>query len=131
MLARLVPAAVVALGLLALAGCGPGKLNESRNWDIDSGEAKAVDLPAIAKPQTVKVEFTSSDADVTVYVFKEADAKGEDGLVASDPSKALAKASGKTGSFTADVPENTATRVIVRNAPKKTKVDLKITNQQK
>jgi hypothetical protein len=121
---------LVALGLVALAGCGPGKLDVSKTLEVDSGEGRAVDCPAVAKPQTIAVEFTSSDADVNVYLFKEEDAKGEDGIVTSDASKALGKARGKTGNFSAEVPENTATRVIVRGAAKKTKVDIKVTNKK-
>jgi len=132
MLVRLVPAAALAVGVLCLTGCGPGKLDQSRSWEIDNGEAKAIDLPAIAKPQNIKVEFTSSDSDVYVLLVKEADAKGDEGLMdISNGAKALGKKDGKSGDFTAEIPENTPTRVIVRGAQKKTKVDLKITNQNK
>ena len=127
MISRVLTVAV-ALGAFILAGCGPGKLNENKTLSIDTGEAKGLDLPAVSKPQKINVEFSSSEGEVSVYIFKEEDAKGEDGLIASDPKKALAFKRGKADSFSADVPENTATRVIVRNATKKTDVQLKVTN---
>jgi hypothetical protein len=120
--------AVVAFGMLFLAGCGPSKLNENRKIQIEDGEAKAIELPAVSKPQKVNVEFNSPDSEVSVYLFKESDAKGDDGLLSSDPKKALASKRGKSESFSADVPENTATRVIIRGAAKKTEVQVKITN---
>ncbi len=122
--------ALFALALLVVVGCGPAKLNESRSLTLDSGEAKAIDLPAVAKAQNVTVEFTSSAGEVTVYLFKESDAKGEDGMLLSDAKKALGQKQGKEGSFTTEVPENTPTRVIVRKASAKTEVTVKITNKQ-
>ena len=130
MLARAVLIAVVAIGLFSGVGCGPGKLNESRTWEMGREDVKALDLPAVAKPQTIKVEFTSSDADVEVCLFKEADAKGDAGLSQATTDKALGKANGKGGNFSAEVPENTATRVVAREAKGKTKVDIKVTNQK-
>lgn len=125
---RLVLIAILAIVLAPLAGCGPGKLNESRNLSLDPGDAKAMDLPAVSKPQKLKIEFSSTDAEVTVLVFKESDAAGDDGLLSSDPKKAIEKKTGKGETFTVDIPENTATRVIVRGATKKTDVSLKVTN---
>ena len=127
MLARLFPF-ILALGLGFVAGCGPGKLNESRTWPMTSGDIQALDVPAIAKPQKITVEFTSTSADVTVLAVKESDASGKEGLVNADPSKALAKKSGKSGEFTVDVAENTAIRVVVTNVTAKTDVTLKVTN---
>jgi hypothetical protein len=128
MLSRLLSVMIVAVGALFLAGCGPSKLNENRKLEVEDGEAKAIDLPAVSKPQKVNVEFSSSEGEVSVYLFKAEDAKGDEGLLGSDPKKALASKKGKSDSFSADVPENTATRVIVRGAAKKTEVQFKITN---
>lgn len=121
---------LVAFALFAVVGCGPAKLNESRSLALDSGEAKAIDLPAVSKAQNVTVEFTSSAGEVTVFLFSEADAKGGDGLLLSDPKKALGQKQGKEGSFTAEVPANTPARVIVRKASAKTEVNVKVTNKQ-
>src|SRR5689334_4048759 len=126
MLSRLLS---VALGALFLAGCGPAKLNENRKMDLLDGEAKAIDLPAVSKPQKITVEFSSPDTEVSVLVFKAEDAKGDEGILGADAAKAIAYKKGKADKFTADVPENTATRVVVRGAGKKTEVQLKITNQ--
>jgi hypothetical protein len=120
---------LLACGVLFLAGCGPAKLNESRTWDLDSGEARGLDLPAISKPQKINVEFSSTDGEISVYVFKEEDAKGEEGLMNADTNakKALAYKTSKGETFSVDVPENTATRVIAFSR-RKTTVNLKVTN---
>lgn len=119
MLARLVP-----LVFLLAAGCGPAKLNESRNYSMVPGAPQGFDLPVIGKAQTLTVEFTSSAADVTVFVVKDPPAEMDD---APPAANVLASASGKTGSFTAAVPAKTAVRVQV-TAKGKTDVTLKVTN---
>ena len=120
---------LLAYGALFLAGCGPAKLNESRTWELEAASPKALDLPAISKTQKINVEFSSTDGDVLVAVFKEDDAKGEEGLVNADTnrSKALAHKSSQGDKFSVDVPENTATRVIAFSE-KKTTLNLKVTN---
>jgi hypothetical protein len=124
MLAR--PLALISLALLLAAGCGPPKLAVDRSFSLDARDAKMFDLPAVSKPQKVTVQFTSSAAEVHVLVFKEEDA--QDDPFAADAKKALVEKKGKEGSVTADVPANTATRVIVRGASDKTDVTLKMTN---
>lgn len=120
---------LLAYGALFLAGCGPAKLNESRTWELEAASPKALDLPAISKTQKINVEFSSTDGDVLVAVFKEEDAKGEEGLVNADTnrSKALAHKSSQGEKFSVEVPENTATRVIAFSK-KKTTLNLKVTN---
>jgi hypothetical protein len=126
---RLLPVGSIAAAALFLAGCGPGKLNETRSWaGFEPEDAKAIDCPAVSKPQKLNVEFSSTEGEVSVYVFKEEDAKGPDGLIGSEPNKALGRKRSKADSFSVDVPENTATRVIVRSAAKKTDVTLKVSN---
>jgi hypothetical protein len=122
----------VAFGLVFLTGCGAGKLDETRTLSLDVGDAaKSIDLQAQSKPQTINVEFSSTGSEVSVYLFKEEDAKGEDGLTSANPTKALAKKTNSKGdSFSAEVPPNTATRLIVRSGGSKTDVKLKITNQK-
>jgi hypothetical protein len=119
---------LAALGAFTLAGCGPGKLNENKKFTLDTGEGKAFDIPKASKAQKINVEFDSSEGEVSVYVFKDDDAKGEDGIIGSDPKKALASKRAKADTISADVPENTPVRVIVRNPTKKTEVNLKMTN---
>lgn len=122
--------AALSLGLLLAGGCGPAKLNETTTLTLDKDTmAKGVKLPAQPKPQTITVEFSSSDGEVFVGVFKDADVKDDEamGLVAS--SKALGSKKSKGETFTVEVPENTATQVIVRDHKlAKTEVKLKITN---
>ncbi len=122
---------VCAFGLFLATGCGPAKLNETKTLSVEPGAPVAVDLAAQPKPQKVTVEYSSAE-DVTVLVMKEADAKGEEGLINADiptnKAKALASKKGKGETFTADVPENTAVRVIF-SGNKTTKVNVKLTNK--
>lgn len=122
---------IAALGLLCLAGCGPAKLDETKNWTLNSETpARAMDLSAQPKPQTFTVEFTATGGDVSVFVFKEEDAKGEDGLAYAPASKALGSKTASTGdSFKVDVPANTATRVIARAGGRKVELKIHVTNR--
>lgn len=119
------------LACLALPGCGPGKLDETKNWTLEPGEGRAIDTPAQPKPQTITVEFESSAAPIDVLVFKAADARGDDGIIEAAADKALgAKRGEKSGSFSAEVPENTPTRVVARGARTKTELKLHVTNRK-
>lgn len=106
-----------------------GKLDVSRTWELDPNEARGLELPGQPGPQTITVEFRSSTAEVSVYVFRLADAKGADGLLTADPKKALAGTTGKVGTVKAELPEKTPVWVVVRGASAKTTVDVKLTNQ--
>lgn len=115
-----------ALGLLTLAGCGPAKLNVSQTLSLEAGVAKGLDLTAQPKAQKITVEFTSSAGEVSVYVFKVSDeAALDDPEKHKDKALATKKSAGDT--FAADVPANTATRVVFWS-PKKTEVSVKLTN---
>ena len=120
MLARLAP-----LVLVLLAGCGPAKLNESRTYSMVPGTPQGFDPPVIGTAQTLTVEFTSSAADVTVYVVKDPPPEMDDPPAAND---VLATGTGKGGTVTAAVPAKTAVRVMVGGAKGKTDVVLKVTN---
>ncbi len=122
----------VAVGLIFLVGCGPGRLDETKTLSLGVNDAaQSIDLPAQSKLQTINVEFSSPESEVSVYLFKEEDARGEDGLTSANPTKALAKKTNSKGdSFSAEVPPNTATRLIVRAGGNKTDVKLRITNQK-
>lgn len=121
--------AACALALLFVAGCGPAKLKVSQTLNLDAGDIKSIDPPAQPKPQKITIEFASSAGEVSVYVLKEADAKGDTGLINAEANKekALASKRGTNETFTVDVPENTAVRVIFV-AGKKTDVTVKVTN---
>jgi hypothetical protein len=106
-----------------------GKLDVSRMWALEVGEAKAIDLEGQPRAQTFTVEFASAKCPVSVYVFKEEDAKGDDAVLTADPKKALASATATAGLIKAEVPEKTATRVIFRGTAVKTTLNLKLTNQ--
>jgi hypothetical protein len=123
---------VAGLWILGLAGCGPARLNETRTWSLTSGtSARALDLPAQPKPQTITVEFSSTANEVSVYLFKADDAKGEDGIAFADSKLALGgKSKSKGDSFSAEVPANTATRLIARSGGRDTEVTIKVTNQK-
>ena len=69
-----------------------------------------------------------SNAEVEVLLFK-ADVASDDVKAKQiDKSQALGSQSGKSGSFTVDVPENTETRFVIRGAQKLTKVEAKVKN---
>jgi hypothetical protein len=120
---------VLAPVLLVAAGCSPKPLQESKTLTLDKEwGARALDIPAQKKAMKMTVEFSSSDGEVTVLVFKAADIKTEDELIMTGSTKALGSKRAQADSFTVDVPENTATRVTVRqHSAAKTDVALKVT----
>ncbi|HEY1189823.1 MAG TPA: hypothetical protein VGE74_19395, partial [Gemmata sp.] len=122
MFARLATVAC-AIGLFAFAGCGPAKLNISEKYPLEAGLPKGIDLTAQPKPQKITVEFTSSAGEVSAFVFKTSD-----GEIWEEPEnnkdKALATKKGASGTFSVDVPANTATRVVFWSL-KKTEVNVK------
>jgi hypothetical protein len=130
MLVRLACLTVLAAGSLLLAGCGPAKLDVSKTWKLEPGEARSIDVGVQSKPQTISVEYASSAGEVTVCVFREADCKTDDDLIDTPSSKAIASKKGKGETFTADVPENTAVRVVARNPTESSNVTLKVTNKK-
>ncbi len=123
---------VFALAVLFAPGCGPGKLNETKTLTLDKEvSVRAIDLPANKKAQKITVDFTSSDGEVFVGAFKQEDAKDDDALTSVVSTKALGSKKGKADSFTVDVPENTAIRVIARgHTAAKTDVTVKLTNSK-
>jgi hypothetical protein len=116
----------VLLGLLWLGGCGPAKLDLSESMDLEPGDIKSKDLPAQPKPQTLNVSVASPE-EITVAVYKADDAKNLEDL---DPKKALARKRGKSERLNVEVPEKTATRVVLSDLNKKAKVELKIDNKK-
>lgn len=115
--------------LVIVAGCGPARLDETRTYELDPGgvHAQSIELSAQPKPQTMKVEYDSSAAEVDVGLFKAADATN---FESADMTKAMKAETGKTsGSFTVEVPENTATTLVVGNPKGKTSVKVHITNR--
>ena len=120
---------VLAPALLVAAGCGPKPLTESKTLTLDKEwGARALDIPAQKKPMKLTVEFSSSDGEVTVLVFKAADITKEDELITAGSTQALAHKRSRADTFTVDVPENTATRVTVRqHSATKTDVQVKVT----
>ena len=117
------------IGLVALAGCGPAKLDVTKTYTLDAGEPQIIFLDAQPKPQKITVEFESSASPITVLLIKDEDVpKDEDGFIST--SKAIAsKSNEKAATFSGDVPEKTASRVIIRNASGKTSVKVRVTNQ--
>jgi hypothetical protein len=104
------------------------KLNESRQWELDVGEARALDLPAQPRTQIITFEF-SSKGEVSALVFKEEDAKRTEGLLDADSKKALVRVQGRSGKTQVEVPAKTATRFVLRGVNAATVVDVKLTNQ--
>ncbi|AMV28727.1 hypothetical protein VT84_30255 [Gemmata sp. SH-PL17] len=122
--------AACALGLFLATGCGPGKLNKTSVVTLDAKtSAGTIQLDAQSKPQTINVEFSSSEKDVRVLVFKQEDIKDLEEAPIIDAKKALVSKQGQADSFSVDVPANTAVTVVVRSAAApKTEVTVKLTN---
>lgn len=113
--------------LLVATGCGPKPINESKTLNLDlQTPANAVLVPAQKKAVKLTVTFAATAGEVLVFVFKESDIPNDEAMTMADPAKALASGKGKDGTFTADVPENTATRVVVRSSSVP-KTDVKVT----
>jgi hypothetical protein len=117
----------VAFGVLVAAGCGPAKLNMEKTYPMNVGDSNNIDLPAIAQAQKITVDFSSSATEVTIFLIK--DFKEDDRIdIVPKKDQILAKAQGKSGTLSADVPEKTATRVIITDPRGKTDVTVKLTN---
>jgi hypothetical protein len=128
---RLVSAVALVAGFAFAAGCERNARLEVKNsYEIGPQEGKAMILDPQPKPQKFTVEF-KADNDINVLVFKDSDIPaGEDGLEKADAKKAIAQKKGKAESFTVDVPEKTGTQIVMREALKKTKVELSVTNRK-
>ncbi|MBN9522161.1 hypothetical protein J0H58_27185 [bacterium] len=118
---------IAAIILLAPAGCGPAKLDETRNYDLEPGDVKSIILPAQPKPQRLTVSFDSNEP-VDVAVYKSDDAAE---LFSLPTSKALAIERAKTsGTLTADLGPDVATTVTVSALSKKATVKVHVTNRK-
>ena len=125
-------ASVAAAFLLAsINGCGPAKLDVSKTVYVGGdGDIQILELDTQSKPQTINVEFSSSGGEVSVFLYKEEDIRGNSGIENANPAKALGKATNrKEDRFSVQVPANTATKVIIQSV-KKTEVKIKITNSK-
>lgn len=129
MLARFALAAC-AFGSFLAAGCGPGKLDQTRTVTLDTETgAQVIFLGAQPKPQTITVDFSSSDKEVRVLVFKRQDAKTPEEGFEADPKLALASKQAQADTFSVEVPADTALAVVIRGAQApKTSVTVKLTN---
>jgi len=121
-----------ALLLASINGCGPAKLNDTRTLNLDGfGDIQVLELDPQPKPQTIRVEFSTSGGEVSVFLYKEEDVRGNEGVVNANPAKAIAKSTKKKeDNISAEVPPNTATRVVIECGSKKTEVKIKITNSK-
>lgn len=120
--------AVVALLGLALPGCGPAKLDETKNYDIDPGETKFVILPAQPRPQRLTVEYDAASP-VEVGIYKTDDVKDQPATLPSSKALAVDKAKA-AGTISADLGPDVSTTVTVTGLGKKTAVKVRITNRK-
>jgi hypothetical protein len=127
MLVRLACVALIAVGSVLLAGCGPAKLDVSKSYTLEHGSADGFVLQKQSKPQKITIEFSSSKGEVTVLLFKATDATEENYDVA-EKEKAMGYKTGKSDTLVVDVPENTETRFVIRGAKENTKVDVRVKN---
>ena len=82
------------------------------------------------KPQTIKVDF-EADNPVIVLVVKDADLSKDDdgGFFPANKPLAASKSGEKKGEFSAELPANTAARVVARASGGKATIKLHVTNQ--
>ena len=87
----------LAVGFASISGCGPAKLDVTKTFNLDGGDAKALLLDAQPKPQKITVEFEATSGTLDVLVFKESDVPKDDFAIVPT-SKALgSKAKEKSG----------------------------------
>lgn len=107
-------AAMAAVGVLVVAGCGPNKLNEVKQFNLGGeNSAQTFSAPAQGAAQTVKVEVTS-DNTVDVYVLL--NASGDVANMEEKDLKAKAAASKmatKSETLTVQVPASQTVTVWV------------------
>jgi hypothetical protein len=129
MVARAILAALMVAGLASLSGCGPARLDQTSKFTIDAHgtPGHTIELSAQPQPQAITVEFESSTTEVTAALFKAGEEVYPEKI---NLSKAIKGEKGKSGKFTADVPANTATQIMVGEASKSTEVKLHITNRK-
>ncbi|HUR55439.1 MAG TPA: hypothetical protein VMZ71_14995 [Gemmataceae bacterium] len=120
--------------MCGLSGCA-APLDESKKFTLDQGGdiSKQFDLTEQPKEQTIKVELTSSETDVDVFIIL-ADKQAEFDKSSGEKRVAAAAASQlktKSATITAVVPPKTEVRILVQLAGiKKTDVSLRMTNKK-
>lgn len=121
----------LAVGLVSVGwpGCGPARLDVVRTIELEPAVAHLLELPAQSAAQTITVEF-SSDQNVHVLLFRAADVPDADAASSVAANRALAAQKGTQGRFAADVPAKTATYLILRDSPKKARVEVKVSNRK-
>lgn len=112
--------AVLAVALLAAAGCGPGKLNKEVSFEVSDTAAKAWGFDPQAADQTIKLEVTS-DQPVDVFILAGTD---ENTALTMDSKELEQKAAGFKRDATKDtvtgkVPAKQAAAVVVRIGQKR------------
>jgi hypothetical protein len=96
---------------------------------MDVGDARSIDLDPQSKPQKINIEFSVSEGEGRVLVFRAEDAQGDEGLLSAPANKALGSQRGSSGTLSVDLPANTKARVVIRDLTKKADVTIKVTNQ--
>jgi hypothetical protein len=122
--------AVAAL-VLAVPGCKRTVLNQQQDVELAAGQEKDLEIDAIKKEQTVKVDFKSDGSPVSVYVYLEKDKDTAQRSMRTKKSDAvLGSAVDKEADVvTATVPADNVTIITIRNnSTKAAKVSVKMTN---
>ena len=121
---------IALLGVIALAGCS--KIHEKKEFSLDTGGYKTLEITAPLSEQKVKVTLTADQA-VNIYVLLEKDMpKGKGDDFDPDMMKVTFIASqknAKDASLDATIPAKEKYVIIVSGATKKTNVTVKIDSQ--
>lgn len=118
---------LIAVALLAPAGCGPAKLDETKSYQLTPGDTQMMILPKQPKPQRITVEY-ESDQPVEVGIYKSEDVK-EDSHPPSSKALAIDRAKA-SGTISADLSPDVATTVTVSALGKQANVKLHVHNKK-
>lgn len=122
--------AVVLAILMGSAGCAGQKLKDERTVDIQVGDVKTFDYDAPRADQKVTVVVTPAGSSVDVYVVPSAQAQAAQQAMLNNkkPAGALVAKEkvAKEETLETTIPAKTGFAVVIGNAPKDTKVELKV-----
>jgi hypothetical protein len=121
--------AALSLALLVVAGCQ--RLNLEKTVEVTPTEVKIITIDGPTKEQKVNVDFTTTDAEVNVYVCLDEDKKAVEEHVVNnrtiDENKLLAKSLlKKSGTLEVTIPARKDFVVLVGSTGKKSKVTVKV-----
>lgn len=118
------------LCVVLLTGCLKSKIHQEREFVLESGNTKALEIDAPNGNQKLKVVVTATDASVDAYILLDEALVGDkqDLDPAKLPEAAILDKSKNTkdATLSATIPSKKAFRIFIFSPSKKTKVTVKI-----